>query len=99
MVAFVSLCEGFMGVKPHFDLWTYFFAISLQKKRERGQPDLHMRKGCANIHLRSNWAGEYVSLWLSSSNKGWHKQWFYLKNDTAAPLSMFSRRLIEEMSE
>jgi hypothetical protein len=54
---------------------------------------------CASIHLQSNRAGEYMSLRLSSSNKGWHRQWFYLKDDTAGPLPVFSRRLIEEAPE
>jgi hypothetical protein len=30
-----------------------------------------------------------------TSNKGWHKQWFYLKNDPAAPLLIFSDSFIE----
>ena len=29
MVAFIALCEGFLGIIPHFDLWRYFFAITL----------------------------------------------------------------------
>ena len=33
MVAFVALCEGFLGISPHFDLWRHFFAINLSKKR------------------------------------------------------------------
>ena len=32
---------------------------------------------------------------LSTSNKGWHSQWFYLKNDTTAPLPEFTGRLEE----
>ena len=36
MAAFVALCEGFLGISPHFDLWRYFFAVNLQKKREKG---------------------------------------------------------------
>jgi hypothetical protein len=40
-----------------------------------------------------------MSLWLLSSNKGWHKQWFYLKDNTIAPLPVFSRHLIEEALE
>lgn len=32
---------------------------------------------------------------LSTSNKGWNKQWFYLKNDPAAPLPEFTRQPIE----
>jgi hypothetical protein len=73
VAAFVSLCEGFLGIEPHFDLWRYFFAANLQKKRERGRSDLHVPMGCASIHLWSNRAGEYMSLRQSSSNKGWNK--------------------------
>ena len=29
MVAFVALCEGFLGIRPHFDLWRYFFTVNL----------------------------------------------------------------------
>jgi hypothetical protein len=29
MAAFVVLCEGFLGISPHFDLWRYFFAVNL----------------------------------------------------------------------
>ena len=36
---------------------------------------------------------------LSTSNKGWHSQWFYLKNHTDAPLLEFTGCLIEEALE
>ena len=29
MAAFVALCEGFLGISPHFDLWWHFFAVTL----------------------------------------------------------------------
>ena len=29
MAVFVALCEGFKGNIPHFNLWRYFFAITL----------------------------------------------------------------------
>ena len=29
MAAFIALCEGFLGISPHFDLWRYFFVVSL----------------------------------------------------------------------
>ena len=38
-------------------------------------------------------------MWLLTSNKGWHSQWFYLKNDAIALLSEFIGRLIEEALE
>ena len=95
MVMFVALCEGFLGISPHFDLWQYFFAITLQKKREKNQ-ELNTPMGCIDIHLRNNLVGEYPSMWLSTSNKGWHSHWFYLKNDAAAPCQSSPGRLIEE---
>ena len=36
---------------------------------------------------------------LSTSNKGWHSQGFYLKNNSIAPLPEFTGRLIEEALE
>jgi hypothetical protein len=61
-MAFVTLCEGYLGIEPHFELWRYFFSITLLKKREKGRPDLLVSMGCAGIHLWSNHAGEYMSL-------------------------------------
>ena len=37
-----------------------------------------------------------MSIPLSKSNKGRYKLWFYLRNDDAAPLPIFTGRLIEE---
>ena len=37
--------------------------------------------GCASIHLQASRASEYMSIPLLKSNKGWHKLWFYLRND------------------
>jgi len=27
--AFIVLCEGYLGIEPHFELWRYFFAAEL----------------------------------------------------------------------
>ena len=37
MAAFIALCEGFLGIDPHFDLWRYFFTISLSKRKIGGK--------------------------------------------------------------
>jgi hypothetical protein len=31
MVAFVTLCEAYMGIESHFNLWNYFFRARLQQ--------------------------------------------------------------------
>jgi hypothetical protein len=68
-VAFVTLCEGYLGIEPHFELLKYFFVGSLQKKREKNKAELSMSMGYAGIHLRSSWAGWYIPITLTKSNK------------------------------
>jgi len=71
IAAFVALCEGFLGISPHFDLWRHFFAVTILKKREKKQ-ELNVLMGCASIQVRNNWVSEYPPMRLSTSNKGWH---------------------------
>jgi hypothetical protein len=56
------LCEGYLGIKPHIELWWYFFSVSLLKKREKIRPGLSVPMGCMSIHLQSNRAAEYMAL-------------------------------------
>ena len=53
IAAFVALCEGFLGISPHFDLWRYLFVVNLLKRRA-GKQELHTPVGCAGIHLCNN---------------------------------------------
>ena len=55
--------------------------------------------GCAGISLCHNRVNEYPPMCLSTSNKGWHSHWFYVRNDAAAPFPEFTERLIEEVLE
>ena len=48
IVAFVALCQGFLGISPHFDLWRYFFTVTLLKKWEK-KLELNVLMGCAGI--------------------------------------------------
>ena len=70
IAAFIALCEGLLGISPHFDLWWYLFIVNLLKKRV-GKQELSMPVGCAGIHLRNNRVNEYPLMRLSTSNKGW----------------------------
>jgi hypothetical protein len=54
ITAFVALCEGFLGIDPHFELWRYFFAVSLHKRVERGKRkkrEFKVPVGSASIRL------------------------------------------------
>ena len=70
------LCEGFLGVDPHFELWKYFFSPHLQKPSGDASP---YPIGSASIYLRSSRASEYIRVPLLFSVKGWQRSWFYLK--------------------
>ena len=48
ITTFIALCEGFLGISPHFDLWRHFFAVTLLKKQEKRQ-ELNVPMGCAGI--------------------------------------------------
>ena len=84
MAAFVALCEGFLEIDPHFDLWRHFFTVSLSK-RQVGGKEVNVPMGCASIHLRHTRSRDYLLMRLSTSNKGWHSQWFYVRDDVSAP--------------
>jgi hypothetical protein len=47
------LCEGYLEIEPHFELWKYFFTVKLQRKKveKKKAADLSVLMGCANIHL------------------------------------------------
>ena len=34
--AFVSLCEGYLGIEPHFDLWRHFYGIQIKHSSDAG---------------------------------------------------------------
>ena len=69
-MAFIALCEGYLGIKPHFKLWRYFFFVSLLKRKDRGR-EITMLMGYVAIHLQGQRTTEYMPYQLSRSNKGW----------------------------
>ena len=96
---FIALCEGYLGVPPIFDLWRYFFSVSIFRPKIGGI-STSVPAGCTSIHLRNGGdhrQREYIEMGkLKTSNKGWHASWFYLKNDESAPVPSFTGRLVEE---
>ena len=71
MAAFVALCEGFLGIDPHFDLWRHFCTLSLSKRRVGGK-EVNVPMGSASIHLCHTRSRDYPLMHLLTSNKGWH---------------------------
>jgi hypothetical protein len=91
---FVAVCEGYLGIAPHWDLWTHLFlaepfALSTGERRIRAA----VRAGGCILLLRQSRALQYIPAILASSNKGWQRRWFYLRNDGEL-LPPFSQRVV-----
>ena len=52
MAVFVALCEGFLGVEVHWDLWVHLFCGELYTDSVQGQPRRYARTGGLTLHVR-----------------------------------------------
>jgi hypothetical protein len=88
------VCEGYLGIAPHWDLWTHFFCAELFAS-PTGERKVHaaVRAGGCILLLRQSRASLYIPATLASSNKGWQRRWFYLRNDGEL-LPPFSQRVV-----
>jgi hypothetical protein len=91
---FAAVCEGFLGIDPHWDLWTHlfsaeFFATATYVKKVR----MAVRAGGCTLQLRLGHAQQYIPVSLVSSNNGWQNWWFYLRNNDVI-LPPFSQRVV-----
>ena len=71
---FVTLCEGYLGVKPSIDLWVRFFSLKQQGQRAGEISEC----GAAVI---SRWSGaDCPKMPLEDSAKKWQNSFFYVRN-------------------
>jgi hypothetical protein len=91
---FAAVCEGYLGIAPHWDLWTHLFSVELFAST-MGERRVRMavRAGGCILQLRQARARQYIHAILASSNKGWQRRWFYLQNDDRR-LPSFSQRVV-----
>jgi hypothetical protein len=91
---FAAVCEGFLGIDPHWDLWTHLFSAELFALTT-GEKKVYMavRAGGCTLQLRQGRVQQYIPAILVSSNKGWQRRWFYLRNDDRR-LPSFSQRVV-----
>jgi hypothetical protein len=91
---FAAVCEGFLGIDPHWDLWTHLFSAELfASTTEAKKVRMAVRAGGCTLQLRQGRAQQYIPATLVSSNKGWQRRWFYLQNDDGR-LPSFSQRVV-----
>src|SRR6185295_14854000 len=77
MSIFVHLCEAFLGIEPHFELFRFFFHL-------KPQPDSFVLDvvGGVGLQLRQGKHREYISYSLCSKVIEWKPKWFYVENQS-----------------
>jgi hypothetical protein len=77
IACFITLCEAFLGIDPHWVLWKYLFC--LRPGASKGEiPKL----GGVIISVRSEL--QYLDFKMAQSVHGWRHKWFYIKDTKSA---------------
>ena len=91
--SFIHLCEAFLGVRPHFNLFRFLF--SLKATQKGGQISV---VGGAGLQLYQGRSAKYLGLPLKTSLKGWHPRWFYVSNPSPSLPAYVGRRPVVKES-
>ena len=96
---FAAVCEGYLGMMPHWDLWLHLYRGELFNAPS-GTTGVRkpVRAGCLNLVLKtgkSERPREYIPVGLTSNHARWDSQWFYLQNDDDL-FPAYTGRLISE---
>jgi hypothetical protein len=77
IACFVTLCESFLGIEPHFLLWRSIFqlrpSVALSNKPELGGAVISVRP-----------EAQYLEFSMAASVQGWKTKWFYIKDRKAS---------------
>jgi hypothetical protein len=73
---FINLCEAYLGIHPHFNLWHHFFC--LKKKGRSGGSKI--ARG-AYLLLWGHMKAHYLKVPLNTSMRDWYRKWFYMQQE------------------
>jgi hypothetical protein len=65
MAAFEAMCEGYLGIGAHWNLFQYFFRFTCLRDGSRAATI-----GCANLRTKQCRDDDYIPVMLTSSNSG-----------------------------
>ena len=77
---FATVCEGFLGFPPHWNLWLHLFKAYMSSRNEGGKKRPLWAGGCT-LQLCQSRSHLYIRSNMPTSNRGWQNGWFYLQND------------------
>jgi len=92
---FVTVCEGYLKIEAHWDLWIHLFRGEHFVENARGQPKRFARAGGLTLHVRPYRKNLYIPSKMTTNNTGWNRGWFYLQNYSGV-LPAFTNRVLRE---
>jgi hypothetical protein len=72
IACFITLCECFLGIEPHWTLWRRIFVIRRPFQFQTGGFSCQVRPDVS-----------YFSLQMPKNNPGWRTKWFYAKDKSS----------------
>jgi hypothetical protein len=91
---FATVCEGYLGMEPHWNLWLHLFKVEhFAKKAGKRGVRRAVHAGSCTLQVREGRGELYILAQLISSNSRWHDGWFYLRKDDDC-LPKFSGRVL-----
>ena len=79
ILIFVHLCEAFLGIEPHFDLFQYFFHL----KPHPNDSEIDVVGG-AGLQFCQGKKPKYIPYELSDKVIDWKEMWFYVRNESSS---------------
>jgi hypothetical protein len=82
IACFITLCESFLGIDPHWVLWKFLFRL---------RPSVYLAEnhepGGDVVSVRSE--SHYLDFKMASSEQGWRQKWFYIKDQKSAEANQY----------
>jgi hypothetical protein len=77
IACFITLCEAFLGIDPHWILWKYLFRLHPSGSKVE-IPEL----GGAIVSVWSE--SQYLDFKMAQLVQGWRQKWFYIKDQKSS---------------
>ena len=87
IACFINMCEAFLGMEPYED---FFRRIFSGRALSEGKPLMIASVG--GFALQKKLSGSYPAYTPCDSNRGWHGEWFYIRNSVEAIFPSFTGR-------
>ena len=86
IAGFVTVCEAFLGMELHADFFRRLFS---GRTLPVGNPLEATPMGGFALQRKPSAGGSYPTYIPYDSNRGWHGEWFYIRNSVEASFLAF----------